>query len=110
MLLRFASAVLAIAASGAVAAHPGPVCGSPEVLGIIARLVAAQGNAAQIEPGPAAQVPTASPQTVLCAVRVLETFYDTNRFDLVPQYQHKIYEFTVRQGRNGLFVEAVNGS
>ena len=94
----------------AATAYAGPVCNSPEVLEVIARMSAARGRDARIEPGPAGQIPTEQPHTVLCAVRVLERFYDTNRFDLAPQYRHQVYEFTVRRGRNGLFVDAVSGN
>lgn len=111
MLLRLLPILLASAlAIPAAMAHAGPVCGSPEVLETVARMIAARGSDARIEPGPAGQVPTAQPHTVLCAVRVLERFYDTNRFDLAPQYRHQVYEFTVRQGRNGLFVDALSGN
>ena len=85
MGLRLAALVIFAVASSCARAHPGPVCGSPEVLRVVEQLVAERGLAAVIDPGSVGEGPTARPQTVLCAVRLHGEFYDTDRFGPVPQ-------------------------
>ena len=84
---------------------PVPVCARNEVLDIVADDVARRGIAATIVPGSIGQVPTARPSTVRCAVRLQTTYYDTDRYGVVPQVRLTTVEYSVRAGRNGLFVE-----
>lgn len=93
----------------AMAGVPGPVCGAPEVLEIVARLLDERGLPALIVAPPVGQAPTSRPDTVLCAVRLQREVFDTNRFGAVPQYFQQTYEYTVRRGLNGLFVTAAGG-
>ena len=86
---------------------PGPVCSRPEVLDVVATDIARNGVASTIVPGGVGEIPTVLPGAVRCAVRVSTRFFDTNRFGLVPQYRVSVLEFTVRSGRNGLFVDAI---
>ncbi|MBC7801173.1 MAG: hypothetical protein H7Z10_11170 [Gemmatimonadaceae bacterium] len=83
------------------------VCGRPEVLGVVADDIARGGTDTVIIPGDFGEVPTAQPDTVRCAVRVNTRIVDTNRFGYVPQDRQSIVEFSVRTGRNGLFVDDI---
>lgn len=93
----------------AMAGTPGPVCGAPEVLEIVARILSERGVPARIAAPPIGQVPTSRPDTVLCAVRLQREVFDTNRLGTVPQFREQTYEYTVRRGFNGLFVAAAGG-
>ena len=84
---------------------PRPVCGRNEVLDVVADDIAQRGINAVILPGSVGQVPTALPDTVRCAVRLQTTFFDTNRFGAAPQVRLSVLDYTVRAGRNGLFVD-----
>lgn len=105
-------AVLAapVAAPVAALADAGPVCGRPEVLDVVDGILAARGSAARIEAGMVGQAPAANPAAALCAVRLLDRYYDTSRFGPVPQYVERTFRFTVRRARNGLFVDASGGA
>ena len=84
---------------------PRPVCGRNEVLDVVADDIAQRGLDAVILPGSVGQIPGALPDTVRCAVRLQATVFDTNRFGAVPQYRLSVLDYTVRAGRNGLFVD-----
>ena len=84
---------------------PRPVCGRSEVLDVVADDIAGRGLDAVILPGSVGQIPSALPDTVRCAVRLQTTVFDTNRFGAVPQYRLSVLDYTVRAGRNGLFVD-----
>lgn len=86
---------------------PRPVCGRNEVLDVVADDIARHGIAAVIMPGAIGEVPAAAPDTVRCSVRIRTTYFNTNRFGYTPQVRLSVLEFTVRAGRNGLFVDAV---
>jgi len=88
-------------------AAPPPVCSRIEVLDVVANEIARRGVSAVIVPGYFGEILTPTANTVLCSVRVHSTFYDTNRFGNVPQVRLSTLEFTVRAGRNGLFVDGV---
>lgn len=108
---RLAAAILAgpILAGLVPLAHaaepPRPVCGRNEVLDVVAGDIAQRGLDAVILPGSVGQIPTALPDTVRCAVRLQTTLFDTNRFGTVPQFRLSVLDYTVRAGRNGLFVD-----
>lgn len=87
---------------------PLPVCGRSEVLSVVADDIARRGVAAVILPGAVGEAPDFVPGTVRCAVRLQTTFYDTDRYGYVPQVRLSILEFTVRAGRNGLFVDTIS--
>lgn len=106
-LIRFACLIGCLAAPASVLAHDGPLCGSPEVLGAVARLLAQAGSGARIADVSVGQVPTARQDTVLCAVRVLDRFYDTNRFGLDPLVRPEVFEYTVRRAGTGVLVSPV---
>lgn len=107
-LAWFAAAILAGVGSAAQAGPlPGPVCGRNEVLGVVADDIARRGVDAVIVPGDVGEAPAAIPDTVRCSVRLQTIFYDTDRHGYVPQVRLTILEFTVRAGRNGLFVDAI---
>ncbi len=84
---------------------PRPVCGRNEVLDVVADDIAQRGLDAVILPGSIGQIPGALPDTVRCAVRLQTTFFDTNRFGTVPQVRLLVLDYSVRAGRNGLFVD-----
>lgn len=89
------------------AAPPQPICSRNEVLDVVAGSIAQRGVATRIIPSSVGEIPTASPDLFRCSVRVQTTFYDTNRYGTVPQVRLSILQFTVRAGRNGLFVDDV---
>lgn len=98
--------LLAVVGPLAQAAEPPrPVCSRNEVLDVVADDIAQRGIDAVILPGSVGEVPTALPDTVRCAVRIQATSFDTNRFGTVPQVRLSILDYTVRAGRNGLFVD-----
>ncbi len=86
---------------------PRPVCGRNEVLSVVADDIARRGVAAVILPGAVGEAPDYVPGTIRCAVRLQTTFFDTDRYGTVPQVRFSVLEFTVRAGRNGLFVDAI---
>ncbi len=101
---------MALAGMGSLAqaaAPPQPVCARNEVLDVVADDIAQRGVTTVIMPGSVGEIPTARPDTFRCSVRVQTTYFDTNRYGTVPQVRLSILEFTVRAGRNGLFVDAV---
>ncbi len=118
--LRLTTAVLlaVLAAPAPGLCQPAPVCASPEVLDQVARIIAATGSTARIElvageRGVAelaglGQAPAAQPHTVACAVRLLDWVHDTSRYGLAPQPRERTYAFTVRRGRNALFVQPLS--
>lgn len=85
-----------------------PVCESPEVLARVAGVLGARGRAGVLVPL-AGQVPTALPEVVSCAVTLREVTYDTDRFGLSPITHEQLIGYTVRRGRNGLFVSVAEG-
>ena len=97
------------APAAARAGVPGPLCGTPEVLGIVSQILEERGLSAQIVAPPVGQAPTSRPDTVLCSVNLQRQVFDTNRFGSVPLYRTTIYEYTVRRGFNGLFVAPAGG-
>lgn len=107
-LAWLAAAILAgMGLSAQAAPLPGPVCGRNEVLGAVADDIARRGVDAVIVPGDVGEAPAAIPDTVRCSVRLQTVFYDTDRYGYAPQVRLSILEFTVRAGRNGLFVDAI---
>ena len=115
-LLRLISASLlvALAAPTPVLCQPRPVCADPDVLDRINRIIAESGSTAHMELGAielgwVGQAPVAQLNTVACAVRLVEWAYDTSRYGPVPRRWERIYSFTVRRGRNALFVEPLDG-
>ena len=92
-----------------VLAGDGPICGNAAVLDAVAGLLSKAGSAAQVDDRGVGQVPTARPDTVLCAVRLRDQFYDTNRFGLVPILRPEVFQYTVRRAPTALFVTAYRG-
>jgi len=90
-------------------AGDGPICGSVAVLDAVAGLLSKAGSRAQVDGRSVGQVPTARPDTVLCAVRLRDQFYDTNRFGLIPIVQPDVFQYTVRLARTALLVTAYRG-
>jgi hypothetical protein len=103
------TAAMLLAPAAAMAGVPGPACGTPEVLEIVARILNEHGLPALFVAAPVGQVPTSRPDTVLCAVRLQREVFDTNRFGSIPQYRERTYEYTVRRGYNGVFVTGEGG-
>ena len=94
-------------ASAACAAPPPPVCSQSEVLRVVADDMARQGAPASFVLGTAGEIPTARPDIVRCAVQVQATTYDTNRYGYAPLARLSTVEYSVRAGRNGLFVQDI---
>lgn len=90
-------------------AGDGPICGSTAVLDAVAGLLSKAGNDAQVDGRSVGQVPTARADTVLCAVRLRDQFYDTNRFGLIPIVRPDVFQYTVRRARTALLVAAYQG-
>lgn len=92
---------------------PAPVCGLPNVLTVVESDLIARGLRASLLPGPVGEVPQSVqggvPASVRCAAPVEVTHYDTNRYGGTPQVRLSSVEYTVRAGRNGLFVDAISG-
>ncbi len=84
----------------------GLICVKPEVLDRVAEILQAQGSRAQVLVDGVAEIPGLLPHTVNCAVLLRQIVYDTDRHGYVPDGRTVKYGFTVRQGRNGLFVDA----
>ena len=103
------TATMLFTSGAAMAGVPGPVCGAPEVLDIVSRILEEHGLSAVIVAPPIGQAPTSRPDTVVCAVSLQREVFDTNRFGSVPQYRAQTYEYTVRRGFNGLFVTPEGG-
>ena len=103
--------IVAILAGVGMAAQAGdlprPICGRSEVLDVVANDIIRRGMDAVIVPGNVGEAPAPSAKATRCAVRLQTTFYDTDRYGYVPQVRLSILEFTVRAGRNGLFVDAI---
>ncbi len=96
-----------IASLALAAVPPRPICSRHEVLDVVADSIAQRGVSSVIMPGSVGEIPTASPDLFRCSVRIQTTYYDTNRYGAVPQVRLSILQFTVRAGRNGLFVDDV---
>lgn len=92
-----------------VLAGDGPICGSRVVLDAVAGLLSHAGSGAQVDGRSVAQFPTARPDTVLCAVRLTDRFYDTSRFGLVPILRPEVFQYTVRRARTALLVTPYRG-
>lgn len=90
-------------------AGDGPVCGSAAVLDAVAGLLSKAGSDAQIDGRSIGQVPTTLADTVLCAVRLRDRFYDTSRFGLVPIVRPDVFQYTVRRARTALLVTPYRG-
>jgi len=90
-------------------AGDGPVCGSAAVLDAVAGLLSKVGSDAQVDGRSIGQVPTARADTVLCAVRLRDQFYDTTRFGLIPIVRPDVFQYTVRRARTALLVTAYQG-
>lgn len=103
----YLAVIFSLTASPSLAADPGPVCGRPEVLDMVAEILARRGTPALIEAG-AGEIPTREANTVRCAVRLNTRFYDTDRYGYVPQYRAATFQYLVRAGQNGLFVTAAD--
>lgn len=109
---RFWLAALILAGVGPLAQAaelPRPVCGRTEVLAVVADDIVQRGIGAVIVPGSVGEIPTGMPDTVRCSVRIQATYFDTNRFGAVPLVRLSVMDFTVRAGRNGLFVDTAGG-
>lgn len=105
---RFWPVALILAGLGPLAQAaepPQPVCSRNEVLDLVADDIAQRGISAVILPGSVGEIPTVLPDTVRCSIRVQTTYFDTNRFGTVPQVRLSVLDYTVRAGRNGLFVD-----
>ena len=92
-----------------VLAGDGPICGDTVVLDAVAGLLSKAGSDAKVDGRSVGQVPTAQPDTVLCAVRLTDRFYDTRRFGLVPITRTEVFQYTVRRARTALLVTAYRG-
>ena len=103
--LMLAGSLAGLGPTARAAEPPRPVCGRNEVLDVVADDIAGRGLNAVVLPGSVGQVPTTLPDTVRCAVWLRTTFFDTNRFGGVPQVRMSVLDYTVRAGRNGLFVD-----
>lgn len=103
-----AALVLGLLPAACAAGLPQPVCSRIEVLDVVADDLARRGIRAAIVPGSTGEIPTALPDTVRCAVQLETTFYDTNLHGPIPLARLSVVEYSVRAGRNGLFVEAVS--
>ena len=98
--------------------QPGPVCANPDVLDRIARIIATSGSTGDgkigatelgaIDLALVRQVPFAQLNTVACIVTFVVWTYDTGRYGHVPRRWDRTYSFTVRRGRNALFVEPLS--
>lgn len=102
--IAFACLLGYLAFPAPVLAGDGPICGSAVVLDAVAGLLAKAGSGAQVDRRSVGQVPTAQPDTVLCAVRLTDQFYDTTRFGPVPIIRPELFQYTVRRACTALLV------
>ena len=83
----------------------GPVCGLPEVLGVVAQELEAQGIHGELDGGSVGERSAPGSPTALCAVKLLLPYYDTNHFNYAPQLRMVVRSYRVRRQRNSLIVE-----
>ena len=107
--IAFACLSGCLALPAPVLAGEGPICGSAVVLDAVTSLLSQAGSNARVDGRSIGQVPTAQPDTVLCAVRLTDQFYDTSRFGLVPILRPEVFQYTVRRARTALLVTPYRG-
>lgn len=81
------------------------LCAQPQVLSLVAERLGRAGMVQSIEAGPVGQVPGGQPDLVNCAVRVRAVAFDTTRFGRAPVETLSVYSYTLRLGRNGVFMQ-----
>lgn len=106
--IRAASLALLLSAPACAFEVPLSVCGRPEVLEVVADDLARKGPGTTLVAGNFGEVPGLQAGTVRCSVQVSTRYFDTNRFGYIPQIRQAIIGYTVRMGRNGLFVDAID--
>ncbi len=107
--IAFAYLIGCLTLPGPILAADGPICGSRVVLDAVAGLLSKAGSFAQVDGRSVGQVPTAQPDTVLCAVRLTDQFYDTRRYGLVPVVRPEVFQYMVRRARTALLVTPYQG-
>ncbi|MGI4953528.1 MAG: hypothetical protein ACRYGM_17120 [Janthinobacterium lividum] len=105
----FACLLGCLALPAPVLAGDGPICGSTVVLDAVTSLLSQAGSDARVDGRSVAQVPTARLDTVLCAVRLRDEYYDTSRFGPVPILRPEVFQYTVRRARTALLVTPYRG-
>lgn len=80
-----------------------PICGSREVLAVVAERLQRAGQEMIIDRA-AAEVPGLQRGTVRCAVRVQTLFHDTSRFGIAPADEVRLYRYVLTLRKNGIFV------
>ena len=86
----------------------GPVCGLPEVLDVVAQELAAQGVHGGLDERSVGERSMPGGATVLCAVKVLLPYYDTDHFGYAPQFRLVVRTYRVRRQPNSLLVDLLD--
>lgn len=86
-----------------------PVCAEPEVLLLVAERLRRAGIPQTLEANTAGQIPGLRSGMVECAVRVHTAVFDTTRYGRVPVDVVSTYRYSLRLGRNGVFVQPASG-
>ena len=101
--------LLSLAALMTASAHAAApfvrACAEPEVLILVAERLARAGIPQTLEASTVGQVPGVRSGFIECAVRVHAAIFDTPRYGAVPLDQVSVYRYTLRLGRNGVFVQ-----
>ncbi len=98
--------VLLRASQGSAADITAPICGRPDVLETVATIVARQGGGALIDPQVLGEEPAPARDTTRCRVFLQRTVYDTGRSGFQPLIIREPFDYRVRRGFNGWFVDA----
>lgn len=103
-----AAAALSTALLSPASFLDGPVCGLPEVLGVVAQELDAQGIHGELDGGSVGERSAPGAPAVLCAVKVLVPYYDTNHFGYAPQLRMVVRGYRVRRQPNSLIVDLLD--
>jgi hypothetical protein len=99
-LLTLCSLPCSVVAGGV----PGPVCKREEVVQYVTNSIQGSAFNAILDHRTIAEVPTSTPNVVLCYAWVRITFYDSPRFGPLPLTAYQTREYSVRKLVNGFEV------
>ena len=103
------AAILALALLAALPActsldAASPVCGRPQVLGLVSERLRRAGFPPDLEPASIGQAPGPRPDIVLCSVWVRTDTYDTPRRGEAPARRLVAYQYRLQLRRNTAFL------
>ena len=108
-MVRLAPALLcAVLLLPAAARADGPVCGTREVLDVVAQELQARGIAAELDGSSVGERSAPGSLTILCSVKLLFRTYDANAYGGAPQYTMTVRSYEVRRQSHSLLVRVLN--